>query len=103
MPRVPRSSSFELEVGESVFLTAADVVELSPEVLGNVGLADVCKKAAGILNSCPLKHAVYRNMEHDGVDVLEDVGIKDTGLTKRYPMLKPDSAKMLSAMVLLIA
>ena len=79
---------FELEVGESVFLTAADVVELSPEVLGNVGLADVCKKAAGILNSCPLKHAVYRNMEHDGVDVLEDVGIKDTGLTKRYPMLK---------------
>ena len=45
----------ELEVGESVFLTAADVVELSPEVLGNVGLADVCKKAAGILNSCPLK------------------------------------------------
>ena len=27
-------------------------------------------------------------MEHDWVDVLEDVGIKDTGLAKRYPMLK---------------
>ena len=78
----------ELEVSESVLLTAAYVIELSPEILGDIGIAEVCKKTAGILNGCPLKHAVYRNMEHDGIDVLENVGIKDTGLTKRYPMLK---------------
>lgn len=89
MPESTEEQLLELEVSESVLLTAAYVIELSPEILGDIGdCRMVCKKAAGILNGCPLKHAVYRNMEHDGIDVLENVGIKDTGLTKRYPMLK---------------
>ena len=83
-----KQENLKLIVSESVFVAAADIVEASPELLGEIHGADVGHKSAGILDGSPLKHAVKRNVIHDGIHVLDDVGIKNAGLTERYPIFK---------------
>ena len=68
----------KLKVCDAVLLARTDIIELSPEILGNGILADICKKKSRILDSCPLKNAVDGNVEHYRVNVLEDARIKDT-------------------------
>ena len=69
---------FKLKVCYAILFARADVVEFAPKLLGNVVAADIGKKSARILDCCPLKNAVNRNVEHNRVHIFKDCGVKNT-------------------------
>ena len=82
---------FKFIVGNSVFLTGTDVEEVVPEIRAEVTCGIFCNKvahkSARILNSAPFKNAVDRNMEHDGIHIFKNVGVKNTALAHYNPIL----------------
>ena len=83
-----KEENLKLIVGESVIMAGADVIETTPEILGDSVVADLCAKASAVFNRCPFEHTVDGYVIHDGIHVFENIGVKYAGLTKRYPIFK---------------
>ena len=79
---------FKLIIGKSVFFTGTDIIESSPEFIGNIIAANIYHQSCAVFNGCPFKNAVDGNMEHNGIDILKDFSVKNTGLSERYPVFK---------------
>ena len=82
---------FKLIVGDTVLLTGADVVEVVPEVgaqmTGSVLSNQIAHQTTAVLHGAPLQHAVDRYVEHNGIHILQNVGIENAALAHNNPIL----------------
>ena len=81
----------KLIVGDTVLLTGADVVEVVPEVgaqmTGSVLSNQIAHQTTAVLHGAPLQHAVDRYVEHNGIHILQNVGIENAALAHNNPIL----------------
>lgn len=81
----------KLIVGDTVLLTGADVIEVVPKIgaqmTGSVLSNQIAHQTTAVLHGAPLQHAVDRHVEHNGIHILQNVGIENAALAHNNPIL----------------
>ena len=78
----------KLPVHRAVFGSSTYIIYMSPERFRHIRIADIGQKSTRIFGRNPFEHAVKWLMKHDGVKVVEHLGIENSGLTHRDPVPK---------------